>query len=107
MFFFNGVYIVAMSAHSPNDIRVVVPDLVVSLSASLFIDMSCHFSSGQELNSRRLQWYQSKSETVTGYTVIKQLSYTVDDAHQQTRTYSVTPKSRPPHQTRRKKSSPL
>lgn len=39
---------VAMSTHSPIDVRVVVSDLVVSLSASLFIDLGCHFSGGQE-----------------------------------------------------------
>lgn len=32
----------AASAYSPNDVRVVVSDLVVSLSASLFIDLG-HF----------------------------------------------------------------
>lgn len=35
-----------MPAHSPVGIRVVVSDLVVSLSASLFIDLGCHFSGG-------------------------------------------------------------
>lgn len=32
-----------MSVHSPVGVRGIVSDLVVSLSATLFIDLGCHF----------------------------------------------------------------
>lgn len=48
--------LVTVPAHSPIDVSVIVPHLVVSLSASLFIDLGCHFSDWEVLGRQNERW---------------------------------------------------
>lgn len=66
-----------MSAHSPIGVRVIVSDLVVSLSASLFIDLGCHFCGWTGIKQSKSTLYRSKPGRAS-YAVMKQLTYTVD-----------------------------
>lgn len=59
-------YIVA--DNSPGGVRVIVPHLVVSLSATVFIDLGCHFS---QTGVRQRKSAVDPKQTEPANTVIK------------------------------------
>lgn len=62
--------LVTVSAHSPIDVSVIVPHLVVSLSASLFIDLGCHFSDwevlGRQNDKMSVEWVRTREGQLHG-----------------------------------------